>query len=280
MKTLLLALAAAVSASAATVNDHLGLQMYSLRVTTKASGWAAGLDKAKALGFTNIEGGGLPKGMTGEAYRAAFESRGLKLVSYGFSYDRLTSDIAGAVAEARSVGVKYVMLAWIPHDKQAFTDDFARKTAADFNTWGDAFHAAGITFMYHPHGYEFQPNADGTTPFEVLMKATKPEYVSYEMDVFWIVYAGQDPVGLMDKYPDRWRMMHIKDVRKGAQTGTYTGKAPASDDVAVGTGQVDWPSVLRKANAVGVEGYFIEDESDYPDTHLPQSLAYVWSLGL
>jgi sugar phosphate isomerase/epimerase len=280
MKTLLLALVAVASASAANVNDHLGLQMYSLRVTTKASGLEAGLDKAKALGFTNIEGGGLPKGMTGEAYRAAVESRGLKLISYGFGYERLTKDLAGAVAEAKSVGVKYVMLAWVPHEKEAFTDDFARKTAADFNAWGEAFHAAGITFTDHPHGYEFTPNADGTTPFEVLMKATKPEFVSFEMDVFWIVYAGQDPVGLMTRYPDRWRMMHIKDVRKGAETGTFSGKAPASDDVAVGTGQVDWPAVLRKANAVGVEWYFIEDESDTPESHLPQSLAYVRSLGL
>jgi sugar phosphate isomerase/epimerase len=279
MKLLLLALVAAVSVSAATVNDHLGLQMYSLRVTTKGSGWAAGLDKAKALGFTAIEGGGLPKGMTGEAYKAEVEARGLKLISYGFGYERLTKDIAGAVAEAKSVGVKYVMLAWVPHDKQAFDDGFARKTAADFNSWGEAFRKAGITFTYHPHGYEFQTNPDGTTPFEVLMKETRPEFVSFEMDVFWIVYAGQDPVGLMKKYPERWRMMHIKDVRKGAQTGGFSGKAPASDDVAVGTGQVDWAAVLRKADSVGVEWYFIEDESDTPDSHLPLSLAYVRSLG-
>jgi sugar phosphate isomerase/epimerase len=281
MKHLILALAAAVSVSAADVNSHLGLQMYSLRVTTKTSGWAAGLDQAKALGFTNIEAGGLTAGMTGEAYKAAVESRGLSLVSYGFGYERLTRDIAGAVAEAKSVGVKYVMVAWVPHEEgKPFTDELARKTAADFNAWGAAFKAAGIQFTYHPHGYEFRPDAGGDSPFKILMRETNPEYVNFEMDVFWIVYAGQDPVKLMAQYPDRWLMVHIKDVRKGVPTGLYSGKAPAIDDVAVGTGQVDWPSVLTEAKAIGVRWYFIEDESDFPDTHLPLSLAYVKSLGL
>ena len=112
------------------------------------------------------------------------------------------------------------------------------------------------------------------------MRETNPEYVNFEMDVFWIVYAGQDPVKLMAQYPDRWLMVHIKDVRKGVPTGLYSGKAPAIDDVAVGTGQVDWPSVLTEAKAIGVRWYFIEDESDFPYTHLPLSLAYVKSLGL
>jgi sugar phosphate isomerase/epimerase len=281
MKSLILALAAAVSVSAADVNSHLGLQMFSLHVTTKESGWAAGLNKAKALGFTNIEGGGLPGGMSGEAYNAEVQSRGLHLVSYGFDYDRLGRDIGGAVAEAKSVGVKYVMVAWIPHDRaKPFTVDMAGKAAADFNAWGAAFKAAGISFTYHPHGYEFQPDADGRLPFTILMNDTNPEYVNFEMDVFWIVYAGQKPVQLMTDYPDRWLMMHIKDVKKGVPTGLFSGKAPAEDDVAVGTGQTDWPAVLKKARDVGVKWYFIEDESDVPEQHLPLSLAYVKSLGL
>jgi sugar phosphate isomerase/epimerase len=74
--------------------------------------------------------------------------------------------------------------------------------------------------------------------------------------------------------------MHVKDIRKGATTGIYTGHAPASDDVAVGSGQIDWPAVLKEAQAVGVKWYFIEDESDSPDTNIPASLAYIRSLGV
>ena len=282
MKTLLLVLLAAVPASAATVADHLGLQMYSLRVRTMQQGWRAGLDEAKALGFTFIEAGGPPnKAVTVEAYNAELAARGLKMISEGFAYERLQGDIAGAVTEARGLGVRYAFVAWIPHkDADPFTDDDARKAAADFDSWGAAFKAAGITFTYHPHGYEFRPDGNGDTPFDVLARATNPDLVSFEMDVFWATHGGQNPAALLAKYPTRWRLMHVKDIRKGAPTGIYTGHAPGTDDVPVGTGQVDWPAVFGQARSVGIGWYFIEDESPTPLQDIPQSVAYIRSLGL
>jgi sugar phosphate isomerase/epimerase len=281
MKPLLLALLLAASASAGEVADHLGLQLYSLRVLAKQSGWAATLDKARDLGFTYIEGGFVPKTLTPDQYLAELSKRGLSMPSMGFAYERLEKDPAGAVAEARALGVKYVMVAWIPHkDDEGFRMDQASKAANDFNAWGKAFHDAGITFTYHAHGYEFRPLPDGSNLFDLIVGNTDPRYVSFEMDVFWITHGGQDPAKLLAKYPDRWRLMHVKDIRKGAPTGIYTGHAPSTDDVAVGTGQVDWPSVFREAKAVGIKYYFIEDEGDTPDTSIPASAAYVKSLGL
>jgi sugar phosphate isomerase/epimerase len=279
MKALLYALLA-TSASASTVADHLGLEMYSLRVTTMQQGWRAGLDQARSLGFRFIEGGGPPKGVTAQAYRAEVAARGLTLVSEGFPYERLAKDIAGAVAEARDLGVAFAFVAWIPHrEENPFTDDDARKAAADFNAWGAAFKSAGITFAYHPHGYEFRPDAGGGTPFDVLVRSADPGAVSFELDVFWATHGGQDPAALLRRYPGRWRLMHMKDIRKGAPTGVYTGHAPGTDDVPVGTGQVDWPSVLREAGPAGVEWYFIEDESPAPLVDIPLSAAYLRSLG-
>ncbi|HEY4989469.1 MAG TPA: sugar phosphate isomerase/epimerase [Opitutaceae bacterium] len=281
MKLLLLALLTAAAASAADVADHLGLQMYSLRVLGHEKGWAAALDKAKELGFAYIEGGPPPKGLTADQYKAELASRGLTLVSSGFGYESLEKDIAGAVATAKSLGVKYVMVAWIPHkDDEGFTLPEALKAAADFNTWGEAFRAAGITLCYHPHGYEFRPLPDGSNLFDLIVRSTNPASLSFELDVFWATHGGQDPVKLMQKYPDRWRLMHVKDIRKGAMTGLYTGHAPSTDDVAVGSGQVDWPAVFKEAQAVGVKWYFIEDESDTPNQNIPESVAYVKSLGL
>jgi sugar phosphate isomerase/epimerase len=280
MKTLILALLSAVVACAG-VTDHLGLQLYSLRVLSKQSGWAASLDRTRELGFTYIEGGFVPKTMTVDQYKAELAKRGLVMPSMGFAYERLEKDAAGAVAQARALGVQYVMVAWIPHkDDEGFTPDEARKAVADFNAWGAAFRAAGITFAYHAHGYEFRPLADGTNLFDLIVKSTDPRDVSFEMDVFWITHGGQDPVKLMEKYPDRWSLMHVKDIRKGAPTGIYTGHAPSTDDVAVGSGQVNWPAVFREAQSIGVKYYFIEDESDTPDVNIPQSIAYVKSLGL
>jgi sugar phosphate isomerase/epimerase len=280
MKTLLLALLAAAPACAG-VSDHLGLQLYSLRVTEMQRGWKAVLDQTQAFGLPYIEGGPTPKGLTVEQYQAELKARGLTMVGTGFSYEGLSKDLAGSVASAKAMGVNYVMCAWIPHkDEVPFTDDDARKAAADFNAWGAAFRAAGITFAYHAHGYEFRPDANGGTPFDVLARSTNPQSVSFEMDVFWVTHGGQDPVKLLAKYPDRWRLMHVKDIRRGAPTGIYTGHAPATDDVAVGTGQVDWPAVFKEAQAVGVQWYFIEDESTTPLVNVPLSVAYVRSLKL
>jgi sugar phosphate isomerase/epimerase len=280
MKTLLLALLAAAPAFAG-VSDHLGLQLYSLRATQMQQGWKAVLDQTQAFGLSYIEGGPTPKGLTVEQYQAELKARGITMVGTGFSYEGLSKDIAGSVAKAKAMGVSYVMCAWIPHkDENPFTDDDARKAAADFNTWGAAFRAAGITFAYHAHGYEFRPDLNGDTPFDVLARSTNPQSVSFEMDVFWVTHGGQDPVRLLAKYPDRWCLMHVKDIRKGAPTGIYTGHAPSTDDVAVGTGQVDWPAVFKEAQAVGVQWYFIEDESTTPLVNVPQSVSYVRSLKL
>ncbi len=280
MKTLPLFFLTALTACAGPVADHLGLQMYSLRVQLLQQGWAPALDQTKAFGLTYIESGAPLKGLTVEQSKAEIEKRGLTMIAEGVGYDALQKDLAGAVEQAKALGVQYVSVTWIPHKDDTFTREQAVQAAADFNTWGAAFKAAKITFLYHPHGYEFRPLPGGDNLFDLLVRETKPEAVSFEMDVFWITHGGQDPVKLLSKYPDRWRTMHVKDIRKGAPMGLYTGHAPSTDDVPVGSGQVDWPAVLKKAQEVGVKWYFIEDESTTPMDNIPQSIAYIKSLGL
>ena len=253
----------------------LGLQLYTLRESFKTD-VPGTLDRVKALGFVELEGGG-DYGLGLEKFNALLQERGLKMASAGFGYEAMKQDIAGAVRRAQAFGVKFVMCAWIPHAGSEFTEADVRRAAADFNAWGAAFQAAGITFTYHPHGYEFQPlkEAGGRTHFDLLAAETKPEFVSFEMDVFWVTHPGQDPVKLLAKYPNRWALMHLKDIRRGAPTGIHTGHAPASDDVPLGTGQVNWPAVLKQAAAVGVKHYFIEDESVAPLDALPVSVKYL-----
>ncbi|HWN94608.1 MAG TPA: sugar phosphate isomerase/epimerase [Methylomirabilota bacterium] len=253
----------------------IGLQLYTLRESFKTN-VPGTLDKVKALGFKEIEGGG-DYGLGIEKFNALLQERGLKMVSAGFGYDAMKKDIAAAVRRAQAFGVKFAMCAWIPHGESGFTEADARRAAADFNTWGAAFRAAGITFAYHPHGFEFRPLKEGEerTHFDLLVAETKPEFVSFEMDVFWVTHPGQDPAKLLAKYPNRWALMHLKDLRRGAPTGIHTGRAPHSDDVPLGTGQVNWPAVLKQAAAVGVRHYFIEDESAAPLDALPVSVKYL-----
>lgn len=268
----------AAQAGAGDFKAPLGLQLYTLRESFKTD-VAGTLDKIKALGFTEIEGGG-DYGLGVERYKGMLEARELKLVSAGFGYKSLQDNLPGAVARAKALGAKFAMCAWIPHPEGDFSEQVVRRAAADFNAWGEAFKAAGVTFSYHPHGYEFQLLKDGSrrTHFDLLAELTKPEFVSFEMDVFWVVHPGQDPVKLLAKYPKRWVLMHLKDLRRGAATGIHTGRAAASDDVPLGSGQVDWPAVLRAAEAAGVKHYFIEDESAAPLEALPKSIEYLRSV--
>ena len=275
-RSLLLFALASLNAFAGDFAGTAGLQLYSLRESFKTD-VPGTLDKVKALGFTEVETAGT-YGLGPEKFGVLLKERGLVPVSAHFQYEALTKDVAATIKEAQALGVKYAMCPWIPHEIGSFGEADARRAAADFNKWGAVFKEAGITFGYHPHGYEFRPVGDGGTLFDILVKETKPELVAFQMDVFWVTQPGQDAAKLLEKYPGRWVLMHLKDIRKGARLGVYTGKAPLTDDVPLGTGLVDWPAVLRAAAKVGVKHYFIEDESPTVLEQIPVSLKYLGTL--
>ncbi len=271
---------AATGAFAADIHDHLGLQLWSLRVQTKESTTGA-LDYAKIFAFTEVETAGTGS-LTTEQFSAELKARGLNAVSAHIGYDALKKDLPGAIATAKALGVKFLICPSLPHGKEGFKEADAVRVAAEFNEFGAACKAAGLRFGYHPHGFEFTATeaGKGEVVFDVLVRETKPDLVCYEMDVFWVFHAGQDPAKLLAKYPDRWVLMHVKDIRKDAVTGLSTGGAPPTDNVAVGTGQIDWPAVLGTAKKIGVVHYFIEDETPAPLQNIPASLSYLRALKL
>ena len=205
----------------------------------------------------------------GKTERAAFLSRVL-------GYERLRDSLAAVVDEARTLGVDYVGTAWIPHNDGPLTDEAAHHGAADFSAWSRAVRERGLQFFYHVHGYEFQPGASGAVPMDILMRETPDDAMKFEMDVFWISRPGADPVAWLRKYPTRWRLLHLKDMKKGTPTNVNTGSAnPDETEVPLGTGQIDYRGVLRTAGEVGVEQYFIEDETAEPFATMPLSVQWL-----
>jgi sugar phosphate isomerase/epimerase len=253
-----------------------GLQLYSLRSQFKLRGVDWTLDRVKSFGITEVELAGTHD-KTAEEFKAALEKRGLKSVSGHFPYGRLKNDLPAVVKEAKALGLKYAGCAWIDH-KDAFDEAECREAAAVFNKAGEALKQEGITFFYHPHGYEFHPYGDGTL-MDLLFAETKPDLVSYQMDVLWIIFPGKDPVKLLEQYQDRWKLMHLKDLKKGVATGSLTGKTDVENDVVLGTGQTDYPAVLKAARKAGIKHYFIEDESAGSVDQIPQSLEYMKKQG-
>jgi len=276
--TLLVATAAASIASAAGVGESAtfkgpgGLQLYSLRDMFAKEGVAPTLDKVREWGFKYVEAAGT-YGMSTAAFKAELDKRGLVAIGGHAPYGRLRDDVQGVIREAKELGQIYIGCAWIDH-QSPFDEKQCLAAAEVFNAAGKAIAEAGMKFYYHNHGYEFARYKDGTL-FDLLVAKTDPKYVHFQMDVLWTVFPGQDPAALLKKYPDRWLLLHLKDLKKGVPTGSLAGHTELTNDVALGTGQVKWPELLRAAQEVGVKYYFIEDESPTVLKQVPESLKFL-----
>jgi sugar phosphate isomerase/epimerase len=252
----------------------IGLQTYTFR-RSMGKDPAKVLDTVKSMGITEIEGGG-GGGLSLQEFKKLCDDRGISIPSTGTGYDQLVNKTDSVVYRAKTLGARYVMCAWIPHDNNVFTLENAKKAVEDFNKAGKILKENGLTFCYHSHGYEFQPYENGTL-LDYLFKYTNPEYVSFEMDIMWIYFGGGDPAALLKKYGDRWKLMHVKDMKKGTKRD-LTGLTSPENDVAVGTGELDIPAIMREAKKIGIKHYFIEDESSNIIIQIPQTIAYLKSL--
>jgi sugar phosphate isomerase/epimerase len=251
----------------------LGIESYSFR-NSFSHDVASTLDTIKRMGFTEIEGGG--NNISAEAFKKLCNERGISIPSTGTSYEQLVKSPDSVALRAEILGAKYVMCAWIPHGKTGLTLELAEKAVEDFNRAGQILRKHGLIFCYHAHGYEFQPYGNGTL-LDYIIEHTKAEYVSFEMDILWIQFGGGDPVALLKKYGDRWKLMHLKDLRKGVKKD-LSGLTSPDNDVPLGTGEIDIPGILKEAKKVGIAHYFIEDESNYVNLQVPQSIRYLKGL--
>ena len=233
------------------------------------------LDAIRKLGITDMEFSNL-FGKTAAELRQALDARGMQCSSFGVGYDDLVNKTDEVAQNAVILGAKYVRVAWLPN-RQPFTLELARQTAAEFNRLGRQLRERhGLTFCYHNHGYEFVPQGDGTL-FDVLVAETDPAYVSFELDILWAHFPGADPAKLLEKYGARFPLVHLKDLRRGVK-GDLSGKTPVENDVALGTGQLALPAIIKAAKRAGVRHYYLEDESPTSSTQIPQSLAFLKSL--
>ncbi|MEO6916812.1 MAG: sugar phosphate isomerase/epimerase [Chitinophagaceae bacterium] len=231
------------------------------------------LDTIKMMGFTEIEGD--PGKLTPQQFRKMCNDRGITIPSTGGTYEQLVNSPDSVVYLAKALGASFVMCAWIPHGA-TFTIENAKKAVDDFNKAGKYLKENGLTLCYHTHGYEFYPYEDGTL-MDYIIKNTNPDYVSFEMDILWVQFGGGDPVSLLKKYGNRWKLMHLKDLRKGTQKN-LSGGTSQDNDVVLGTGEIDIPNVLREAKRVGIKHYFIEDESNNVNGQVPASIRYLKNL--
>ena len=250
----------------------LGIQMYSYR-NYYPTDMAGTLDRIKELGLTEVEGDG---GQIAPAeFKKMCDERGISIPATGADFGELEKDPMAVVQKAKALGSKFVMCAWVPHNGD-FTLADAQKAVEVFNASGKVLHDNGLTLCYHAQGYEFQPYENGTL-LDYIIQNTDPQYVSFEMDIFWVQFGGGDPVALMQKYGDRWKLLHLKDMKKGT-VKDLSGGTSEENNVVIGTGELDMPGIMKEAKRIGVVHYFIEDESSEVLEQVPLSITYLRSL--
>ena len=230
-----------------------GLQLYTLRDDFPKDPKGV-LKQIASFGYKQIESfegkDGMFWGMGNEGFKKYMDDLGMTIVS---SHSDMNKDFEKKAADAAAIGMKYLICPWVGPQKTM--DDF-KKLAATFNQKGEICRKNGIRFAYHNHDYSFKP-LEGQLPQDVMMMSTDASLVDFEMDIYWVVTAGQNPVEWFKKYPNRFTACHVKDRAKNP--GTDNGK----NSTDVGTGSIDFSKILKSASKLGMQYYIVEQEA-YP----------------
>lgn len=247
------------------------LQLYSFRAQF-AKDVPGTMAKVQSMGVKYVELAGT-YGLSVPDFLKLLQKHNLIPIGTGVDFDVLEKNPKQAVDDAKTLGVKYVVCFWIPHKGNEFTIEDVNKAVTVFNKAGKLLKDNGFSFCYHPHGYEFRPYSNGTL-FDELAKNLDPRYVNFEMDTYWIKHPGQDPVALLQKYPKRFPLLHVKD-RKIGTVGNQNGQTDVETNVVLGTGDVGLPAIMKEAAKIGVEYAIIEDESSRSEAQVPLSVAFL-----
>ena len=252
----------------------LGMVSYTYRQSLQKD-MPTTLDSLKALKVYDMEFSSL-FGKKATEIRKLLDERGMYCSSFGVSYQDALTKSDEVASNAKALGAKFVRVAWIPHEGP-FTKELADKTIADFSIIGKNLKENyGLEFCYHNHGFEFAPYEGGTF-FDYLAKNTDPKYVNFEMDILWTFFPGIDPAKLLEQYPTRFKLMHVKDLKKGI-VGNLSGGTSSENDVALGTGQLNLPAIMKAAKKAKIQHYYIEDESSLHALQVPVSIKYLLSI--
>ena len=229
---------------------QFGLQLYTLKDDLPKDPKGV-LKQVADMGYKQIEGFeremGLWWGMTHKDFKKYIDDLGLTMIA---SHCNINENFEKKAAEAKEVGLKYLIDPWFGPQK---TLDAYKKHADVFNQKGEICKKNDMKFAYHNHDYSFV-KLDGQYPQDIFMQNSNPETVDFEMDIFWVEVPGEDPIAWLQKYPNRFRLCHIKDREKGAQKGD--GKTSTD----LGTGSLDYKKILRVAKENGMEYYIVEQE--------------------
>jgi sugar phosphate isomerase/epimerase len=231
------------------------LQLYSVRDMT-ARDFAGTVKKVAQIGYKLVETAGYGNLKTAAEAKKALDDAGLKAVSGHFSIDLLEGKIDQVVEDAQTLGLEMVVCPFLPEDRRKDAAGYVA-TAKVLEAAGLQLHQYGPILAYHNHNFEFQ-KFGGKYGMDILLENTQPHLVAAEIDVYWVKFAGVDPVEYLNKTGERVRALHLKDMLPGEEKRF----AP------VGTGVIDFKAVLATAEKIGVRYGIVEQDRTYDQATL------------
>ncbi len=278
-----LASSAAFQALALSKNNRyrkeIGIQLYTLR--NELNGDTVGTIKAVAdAGYKQVEPYGFPN--AGPMIQAA-KDHGMAVNSSHFDWESVTNPtkkgttpFAKTLEEAKKTGLTHLVVPYVHERNRQNLDDYKR-LAENCNRAAQLSKQAGIQLAYHNHAFEFQQHEGGKTGYDILMKEFSPE-MKFEMDVFWIVVGGANPVKLIRKLNGRVSQLHLKDVKKGMALPNY-GSIPKDAFKELGNGSIDIGPIINAADKADVAHCHVEqDQSPNPIKSIQTSIQYLDTL--
>lgn len=230
-------------------NQHnpFGVQLYTLRHVIGDDPEGV-ISQVADFGYKQIESYegqmGMFWGMGHTGFKSFLDDLGISMIS---SHANVFQGYEQKVEQMAEIGVPYIVCPFI--GAQDSLDDY-REMADTFNRLGEIANNAGVKFAYHNHAYTFD-ELEGEIPQEVLMEATDPDLVKYQMDIYWVVAGGHDPLEWIRRYPGRFTSCHVKDMSPGDDP----------ESVVLGTGIIDFPPILELAKENGMEYLIVEQEA-------------------
>jgi sugar phosphate isomerase/epimerase len=238
----------------------IGLQLYTLR-NELAKDVPGTLRQVAEIGYKEVEIYDFFN-RDSVAMRQLLRDRGLTAPSAHYQVGQIKSSWEKQIEYAKAIGLKYMVNAIIFPPERKSLDDY-KQLADVFNKAGEQCQKAGIQFAYHNHNFEFK-TYDGVVAYDELLRLTDPSLVQFEMDCFWVTRAGHDPVAYFEKYPGRFPLLHIKDLKQG-YPATLEDAFQPGPFAPVGQGIIDWKRIFAAAPKGGMKHFFVEqDECDQP----------------
>jgi sugar phosphate isomerase/epimerase len=258
--------------------EKVGVQLYTVRDAMKTD-FAGTIAKVASIGYKEVEFAGYFNHSPSEV-RAILDKNGLSAPSCHVGYDVVEKKWPETIEAAHTIGHSFIVCPWID-EKLRKSPGGWKQVAEFFNKAGETSKKAGIQFGYHNHTFEFvpDPGLGGKLPYDFLLENTDPNFVKMEMDLCWITVAGQDPVSYFSRFPGRFPLVHVKDVKEipkatpGKTDEFLNTDFEKREMTEPGSGVIDWKRILSHADEAGIQHYFVEHDAPQ-DTFASITISY------